>query len=147
MAAKVLRETETEVVIELTVPKSRDFFRCEENIQEALNQAGRLATGTCLEDFDTDGSPIILDGEKYTAKRSKVGKDYECRYGTVHVDRYAYQNSSGGEVYFPLEHNARILGGTTPSFAKIASFGYSHDNSAVVQSMLRQTLESSVNLF
>ena len=34
---------------------------------------------------------------------------------------------------------------TTPSFAKVVSYDYSHDNSAVVQSMLRQTLGREVS--
>jgi hypothetical protein len=145
MPAKILQETKDELVMEVRIPKSRDFFRCEENIQNTLNEAGCLAIGAALENFDTDGSPIIMGEEKYTAKRKKIGKDYECRYGTVHVQRYAYQSSAGGEVYIPLEPNARIIGGSTPAFAKLVSFDYSRDNSRATRSMLRQSLGREVS--
>ena len=146
MAAQLLREDDDQLVIEITVPKSRDFLQCEDDIQDALNEAGRLATAKCLEDFDADGSPVIMGGgEKLTAKRTKVSKKYESPYGTVTVKRYAYQSSRGGQVYCPLEFNARIVAGTTPRFARIVSYNYSHNNSAVVQSNLQQTLNRTVS--
>jgi hypothetical protein len=117
----------------------------KEQIRDALNQAGALATGKCLEDFDADGSPIMVAGEKLTAKTTKVPKDYESPYGAVSVPRYCYQGTQGGEGYFPLEASARIIGGTTPRFARIVSFNYAHDNAAVTQSNLKQTLRRDVS--
>jgi len=145
MPAKLLREDADQVVFEVTIPKSRDFLQCEEQIQDALNDAGRLATGKCLEDFDTDGSPIIIGREKHTAKNAKVSKKYESPYGTVAVERYAYQSSQGGEVHIPLEYNARIVAGSTPRFAKIISFDYAQNNSSVVKASLKQTLNREVS--
>ena len=49
------------------------MLNSEEQIQLALNQAGLLATETALTQFDTDGSPIELDGEQYTSKGKKKG--------------------------------------------------------------------------
>lgn len=145
MSAQLLREDDHQVVIQITISKSGNFLQCEEQIQSALNDAGRLATGSCLQDFDSDGSAIIMAGEKLTAKRAKVSKKYESPYGPVAVERYAYQTSQGGPVHIPLEVNARIVAGSTPRFAKIVSFNYSHNNSKVVQSALLQTLNRSVS--
>jgi hypothetical protein len=110
-----------------------------------LNDAGRLATGKCLEDFDTDGSPIITADQKLTAKETKISKKYESPFGSVAVKRYAYQGPYGGEVHIPLDHNARIIAGTTPRFAKIVSYKYSHAESSVVQCDLKQTLNREVS--
>ena len=145
MSAQLIDEDANQLVIQITVTKSGDFLQCEEQIQSALNDAGRLATERCLEDFDSDGSPIIIANQKLTAKRTKVSKKYETPYGPVAVNRYSYQSSQGGVVDIPLEFNARIVAGTTPRFAKIVSFNYSHNNSAVVQSALLQTLNRKVS--
>ena len=145
MSAKLLRENDRELVIEVTVPKSRDFMECEQCIQEALNDAGRIATGQCLEAFDTDGAPIIVAGSKLTAKSQKVARKYETPFGVVPVERFVYQSSQGGTLHIPLEGNARIVAGSTPRFAKIVSFKYAHNNSSVVQSDLDQTLGRTVS--
>ena len=60
MAAKLVREDSENVVIEISIPKKSCFMDCEEEIQEHLNEAGALATKSCLADFDTDGSPIMI---------------------------------------------------------------------------------------
>ena len=67
-----------------------------------------------------------MAGTKLTAKRAKVGRNYETPYGVDRVERYDYQSSAGGQVHIPLEHNARIVAGATPRFAKIVSYLYSH---------------------
>jgi hypothetical protein len=145
MAATLIAEDAEHLVIQISIPKSRCFLQCEEKIQDALNDAGRLATGKCLEDFDSDGLPILIAGNKLTAKRTKIARKYETPYGVVPVARYAYQSPQGGEVYIPLESNARIIGGTTPRFAKIVSCAYAHNNALVVQDALRQSLHRSVS--
>ena len=145
MAATLISENSHQMVIQITIPKSRDFLQCEAQIQDALNAAGRLATGKCLEDFDSDGSPIVMAGRKLTAKRNKVAKNYETPFGVVPVKRYQYQSSLGGAVHIPLEFNARIIGGSTPRFARIVSFEYSHKNSEVAQASLEQMLNRKVS--
>jgi hypothetical protein len=74
MSARLLHEDDDRLVIEITVSKSRDFLQCEDQIQDALNHAGALATQKCLEDFDSDGTPIIIAGQKLTAKRTRVDR-------------------------------------------------------------------------
>ena len=56
MPAELVRESDTEVVVQFTIKKSSSFYECEKNIRVALNEGGSLATGKCLEDFDADGS-------------------------------------------------------------------------------------------
>jgi hypothetical protein len=138
MAAHLVEESADKISITIEITKSRDFIQCEESIQEALNEAGTLATAKCLEDFDSDGSPVIIGNTKLTAKRTKVVKKYETPYGVAPVARYAYQDSRGGEVYIPLEHEARIIGGSTPRFARMVSFKYACSNSIFVQKDLAQ---------
>ncbi len=105
----------------------------------ALNEGGSLATGKCLEDFDADGSPIVIGKRKLTAKRTKISRKYETPYGVSTVNRYAYQGSEGGAVFYPMETNSRIVGGSTPSFAQSVSYLYSNNNSSATQSSLEQT--------
>ena len=102
----------------------------------ALNEGGSLATGKCLEDFDADGSPIVIGKRKLTAKRTKISRKYETPYGVSTVNRYAYQGSEGGAVFYPMEANSRIVGGSTPSFAQSVSYLYSNNNSSATQSSL-----------
>lgn len=47
MAATLISEDTHQLVVQITIPKSRDFLQCEEQIQDALNDAGRLATAKC----------------------------------------------------------------------------------------------------
>lgn len=138
MVAELIDETENELVIQIRISKSHDFVECEELIQKALNEGGLLATQKSLESFDSDGSPVVFGGQKLTAKAKKVSKKYETPYGSVPVERYAYQSPQGGQVYMPLDTNARIIGGTTPRFARTISYLYSQNNAGVAQSTLEQ---------
>ncbi len=126
--ACVVSNTDDEVVVQLRVPKGHSFLQCEELIQDALNEAGKVATQKCLEDFDADGSPIIVAGTTLTAKREKVSKKYQTPYGEMVVARYAYQSSQGGTVEIPLEGSARIIASSTPRFARMVSFKYAANN-------------------
>ena len=145
MAAKLVREDSENVVIEISIPKKSCFMDCEEEIQEHLNEAGALATKSCLADFDTDGSPIMIGNQKFTAKKEKVPKNYETPFGRIEVPRYCYQSSSGGAGHIPLDVNARIIGNSTPRFAKIVAFKYAHNNAGEVKRDLRITLQREVS--
>ena len=145
MAATNIREENGEFVIELRVPASSNFLDFEKQVQDQLTEAGRLLTQRGLADFDADGSPILIGNTKYTAKKKPVEKKYETPFGPVKVKRYAYQSSAGGITHIPLEHNARIVGNSTPRFAKLVSSKYSHTNAATVQEDLRETLHREVS--
>ena len=145
MAATNVRKEKNELVIELRVPVSANFLDFEKRVQDELTNAGRLLTKRGLKDFDADGSAIVIGNTKYTAKRKAVEKKYETPFGPVKVERYAYQSSVGGTTYIPLEHDARIVGNSTPRFAKLVSSKYSHNNSGTVQQDLLETLHRKVS--
>ena len=72
MKSKIIKRIGNKLTLEVEFLLDSDsMLNSEEQIQLALNEAGLLATQTALSQFDTDGSPIELDGEKYTSKRRK----------------------------------------------------------------------------
>ena len=80
---------------------------------KVLNETGTLATEEALKQFDTNGSPLKKNGEKWTSK-GKEYKIYQTPYGEIQVERHVYQSSKGGETYCPLEQDARIVVTSTP---------------------------------
>lgn len=64
MSASVISKTPTSVIIQVEVPLSKSMLEGESWIQDALNQAGTLATGELLKQFDTDGSPVLLSWDR-----------------------------------------------------------------------------------
>ena len=54
-----------------------------------------------LEQFDTDGEPIRVNGIKHTV-RARSPQIYKTPYGPVPVEHNVYQSSRGGRVYVPL---------------------------------------------
>ena len=113
------------------------MLECEEKIRQALDEGGRLATQECLQNFDTDGSPIQLGGIKLTSK-GEVDKDYQSPYGEVRVARHVYQSSDGGKTFCPLDQQARIVNSTTPRFARMCTFKYSAMSSTLACQDLSQ---------
>ena len=135
----ITSQTAESVTIEFTVHlDSGSMLRSEDNILEALNGAGRLAAEVALEQFDTDGSPIVLGQTKLTSK-GKYNKTYETQWGKVNVERHVYQSNKGGKQYCPLEHTARIIQTATPRFAKVVSWKYAEKGSTRVQEDLMQS--------
>lgn len=138
VTAAVQRQGNTlRINVELTLAPGASMLECEEQILEAVNQAGTLATGKCLEQFDTDGSPIVMGGIKLTSK-GPVPKCYQTPYGELSVSRHVYQSSQGGQTFCPLEHQARVVNSSTPRFAKVCGFKYATLNSVLAQRDLRE---------
>lgn len=96
----------------------------EGRIEQALNEAGSLATGELLKRFDSDGSAIQMGSTKLTSK-GLVEKPYQTPYGETRVARHVYQSPKGGATFCPLESDARIIQGATPKLAKVLSHKYS----------------------
>jgi hypothetical protein len=92
---------------------------------DSCNEIGCLETTEALKKFDTDGSPIKLSDTKMTA-RDKDNKTYQTPYGSVELERFVYQTSKGGRIYFPLEHNVRIIRSATLKFAQQLSHKYAN---------------------
>jgi len=136
MTAQITRQILDSITIEVTLPLSGSMLQAEEAIQDALNEAGLLATEEKLKRFDTDGSPIQLGSVRMTSK-GQFSQDYETPYGSVAVLRHVYQTSEGGKTFCPLEDSARLVLNATPKFAKLVSYKYAEAGAdAVVDDLL-----------
>ena len=137
MEAKLISKDSKEVVIQITVSLESTMLKTEESIQFALNQTGCLATKVALSGYDTNGSPIVVDGVNHTSK-GQVEKTYQTPYGEVCLPRHVYQNYLGGKTYCPLEKDAKIIVQSTPKFAKMTSSKYASNGGRIVQKDLNE---------
>jgi 2-oxo-4-hydroxy-4-carboxy--5-ureidoimidazoline (OHCU) decarboxylase len=65
MTAWVIERTTTTVTIQIQIPlSSESMLESEEMIQQVLNEAGTLATGESLKQFDMNVRAIEVAGEK-----------------------------------------------------------------------------------
>jgi len=133
MSAAITRRTEKSFKIEIEIPYNSNMLDGEEGIQKCLNEAGVAATGEILQQFDTDGSNIEIGGVKFYPHGERENKEFQTPYGAVVVERYVYQSSQGGKRFVPLDHDARIVGTSTPKFAKMVSSKYACDGAPGVQ--------------
>jgi hypothetical protein len=124
MPVEVVAEDEKFLTIRIPLEAGETFLESEEALQAALNQAGILATAALLRRYDTDGSPIVLNGIKMTSA-GLYNKVYHSPYGPVKIKRHLYQTSQGGKTFCPLERGARIVHTATPKFAKMVASKYS----------------------
>jgi len=132
MSASLVSRTSNSITIQVEIPLSNSMLEGESFIQDALNEAGVLATGELLKQFDTDGSPIKYGSIKMTSK-GLVKKQYQTPYGMAEISRYVYQTSEGGITFCPLDKDARIIVSSTPRFAKQISHKFSEMASTQVQ--------------
>src|SRR3954463_215370 len=123
MPAAIVARSESTFTIQVEIPYGSSMLDAEEVLQQRLNEAGTLATAEVLQRFDADGSPIQVGDTKLTSK-GKLLKEYQTPYGVAPIERHVYQSSRGGRTYCPLDRNARIVGSSTPKFAKMVSFKY-----------------------
>jgi hypothetical protein len=128
MPAVIVARSESGFTIQVEIPYGSSMLDAEEALQQRLNEAGTLATAEVLQRFDADGSPIQVGDTKLTSK-GKLLKEYQTPYGVAPVERYVYQSSRGGKTYCPLDRNARVVGSSTPKFAKMVSFKYAESGS------------------
>jgi hypothetical protein len=104
------------------------MLESEQSLRAALNEAGNLATGKCLEHFDTDGAALMVGGQRFTSK-GRLPKTYQTPYGEAKVHRHVYQTSEGGETFCPLEISARLVRSATPHFAFQVGLNFALTNS------------------
>jgi len=102
MPAQLMKQQDKTLTIQFTVDLSGQMLKDEQALQNALNEAGQVAMGPMIKQFDTQGEPIRVNGVKHTAKVS-CPEMYETPYGPVQVERYIYQTSKGGRSYVPLK--------------------------------------------
>lgn len=132
MVAKIISKSEKSFTVEVTIAYGRNMLKVEEELQRCLNEAGTLSTLELLKAFDTDGSPIVVEGTNFTSK-GKLEKEYQTPYGSGVIYRNVYQSSKGGKTYIPLEKASKVIGTVTPKFAKMISSKYSNDSAPGVQ--------------
>ena len=105
------------ITVSFRFRRGDSMMECEKNLQTALNEAGSMATGKCLEHFDRDGSPLVMGGEKWTSK-GLFSREYQTPYGETKIQRHLYQTARGGRTFCPLEATARVVRSATPLFAR-----------------------------
>ncbi len=124
MAAVIKKNDGNTLVLEVVIPLGTAMLGGEQDIEQALNEAGALASGELLKRFDTDGSPIQIGAQTYTSK-GQVEKHYQTPYGEARIARHVYQSPKGGATYCPVDQNARVINSATPKLAKTLSHKYS----------------------
>ena len=112
------------LVMEVSIPLENTMLEGENGIEQALNEAGVVASGELLKQFDTDGSALQVGPTKFTSK-GPVGKIYHTPYGDTCLARHVYQSPKGGSTFCPLDDRARIINSATPKLAKMVSHKYS----------------------
>ena len=134
MSIKIINRTAQSFTLQIEVTVQPDnMLSCENDLQQELNEAGRIATGEILERFEVPNhNPIVIRERKLTYKHM-ITKVYETPYGSVHFDRAIYQGSGGGATWCPLDHNAHIIGSATPKLAQMVSWKYSKVGAPAVE--------------
>jgi hypothetical protein len=123
MSAELISKNGNEVTVQFTVKLTGAMLNDEQALQQSLNEAGQVAMKPMLEQFDTNGEPIRINGIKHTV-RDRLPQTYETPYGQVKVQRNSYQTSKGGRSYVPLEIKGRMVLNSTPRYAQIVSGKY-----------------------
>ncbi len=123
MLAKLIEQKNNTLTIQLTVELTGQMLRDENSLQQSLNDAGMVAMGPMIKQFDTNGEPIRVNGIKHTVK-DYAPQTYETPYGPVGVQRHTYQTSKGGRAYVPLENEARMVLNSTPKYSQIVAGKY-----------------------
>ena len=108
MSIKLIAQRGKERVYQISVKFTDSMLESENLIQDAVNALGNQATHHLLETFDKDGTPIVINNEKFTSK-GKVEKEYQTTYGVSKVSRHVYQRTKGGKTFCPLDQKARII--------------------------------------
>ena len=108
MVSRIVKTSKDSLTVEVQIPFGRSLLESEEFIQQALNEAGTVATAQTLGRFDADGNPIEVGSVKFTSK-GRLPKTYQTPYGETRVERHVYQGATGGKSYCPLEVTGRII--------------------------------------
>ena len=74
------------LTLQISVDINGPILEVEERIQQALNGAGCALTEKALEQFDTDGSPVMTGSIKWT-RRCRNTQTYKTPYGEARVNR------------------------------------------------------------
>lgn len=130
MPADISTNENGSITVSFTFTPGDSMLESETRLQEALNEAGSIATGECLLRFDADGGKIEVAGQKLTSCGQRP-KNYQTPYGVARIERHVYQGSKGGRTYCPLDYSARIVRTATPLFTKQTAFKYAANEATV----------------
>ena len=72
MAVSILNQSNQSITLQVTIPFTRSMLDSEGMIQDAMNQAGSIATQELLKTFDTDGEGLQFGPVKMTTKGQVV---------------------------------------------------------------------------
>lgn len=134
MSAKIVRKEGGKITVEVELELNGDMLTEEEAIQLAVNEVGKLATKTAIENRDLTEKTIIVNGEKMTSKGLKK-KELLTPYGKLDYSRNVYQSSQGGKTYCPADSEAKLVGKCSPRLAKLLTSDYcSHSAKEVIAS-------------
>ena len=71
MTPQIKQEADGSLTLSVNVRLEGSLLEMEEEIATILNELGRMATGKALQQFDSNGDPIIVDNQKHTSKGSE----------------------------------------------------------------------------
>jgi hypothetical protein len=70
----VITREGNKMTITVTLELSGNMLEMEEQIQKSVNELGQIETVAALEQFDTNGSDIAIEGVKLTSKGQEKKK-------------------------------------------------------------------------
>ncbi len=68
MPAELIQQKNDTLTIQFTVKLTGRMLEDEQTLQDAVNEAGRIAMVPMIKQFDTNGEPIRVNGIKHTVK-------------------------------------------------------------------------------
>jgi hypothetical protein len=74
MSSPIIVRAGNKMTITMTVDLSGSMLEMEEQIQKSVNELGRIQTIAALEQFDTNGTDISIDGIRLTSKGQEKKK-------------------------------------------------------------------------
>ena len=80
MSAELVNRDGNEVTVQFTFKLTGSMLDDQQALQRSVNEAGQKAMGPMLEQFDTNGEPVRVEGVKHTV-RVRSPQTYETPYG------------------------------------------------------------------
>ncbi len=118
--------------VEIEVPEGTSLLDVETLMQEALMKAGTGMVEEFLHAHDWPMDSLERMGRKWTRKLKAEPRVIESTFGAVTISRWAYQTSSGGQCFYPLDAKMDLTASATPKFAKSLTFKMAHVPAATV---------------
>lgn len=68
MIKQIKQEEDGSLTVSVNLRFEGSMLEMEEKIALTVNELGKIATKEALNQFDTDGSPIVVGNKRYTSK-------------------------------------------------------------------------------